>query len=132
MKDLDISVHGGNLREAFEKYKIPQNKIIDFSYNINPFGLNKKIINLIKKEMKTILYYPDIDCKKLKKSLSEYYNIDEKNILPGNGSIELIYQLANYLDVKKAIIIQPNFSEYQLSLRYKKIKIENIIGKEKK
>ncbi len=123
-----MSIHGGNIREASEKYNLPEKKIIDFSSNINPLGIHQLIKKTIKSNINLMSSYPDPEYKKLLDSLSDFYNINQKNILSGNGSSELIYLLASSLQLKKAIIIQPNFSEYELSLNKVNCKILNLIG----
>ena len=59
--------HGGNLREAIDKYNISGDKIIDFSSNINPLGIPDSIKELISKEIDEIYHYPDPEYKLLKK-----------------------------------------------------------------
>ena len=126
-----MSIHGGNIREASEILGLKEKEIIDFSSNINPLGIHKSIKNKIIANIDLIASYPDPHNKKLLKSLSDFYTIEQKNILPGNGSSELIYLLTYLLSPKKAMIIQPNFLEYQLALNNINCKILNIIGEDK-
>ncbi|MEG3070639.1 MAG: hypothetical protein RQM92_07310 [Candidatus Syntrophopropionicum ammoniitolerans] len=37
-----VHIHGGNITLAAKKYGLPQEKIIDFSANINPLGPRRK------------------------------------------------------------------------------------------
>ena len=124
-------MHGGNVFEAAKKFNIKLNNIIDFSANINPLGIHPVIKRAIKKNIDSIGYYPDNSYLELKQTFSKFYNLNEKNILPGNGSVELIYLLSMAMNFKKALIIEPNFSEYQRALENTKCNIEKIIGKEK-
>jgi|LGVF01.2.fsa_nt_gb threonine-phosphate decarboxylase len=105
--------HGGNLREAIDKYNISSDKIIDFSSNINPLGIPDSIKELINKEIDEIYHYPDPEYKLLKKELSKSLNVNIKNLLPGNGSNELIYLLVNTFAPKRALILVPAYSEYE-------------------
>lgn len=105
--------HGGNLRLAAEKYRVRRDRIIDFSSNINPFGLPKRVNEIISNLSKEIIYYPDTESKELKETLSEVLNISYKNILVGNGSIELIYLITSALKPGKVLIPVPTFSEYE-------------------
>lgn len=123
--------HGGNLRAASENFNIQQNKIIDFSSNINPLGYHPLIKKAIISNIKTIMSYPDPDYKKLLESISSFYNIDKKNLILGNGSTELIYLLSYTLKPVKAVIIQPSYIEYELSLNKINSKILNLVGKNK-
>jgi threonine-phosphate decarboxylase len=123
-------MHGGNVFEIAKKFNIKLNKIIDFSANINPLGIHPVIKRRIKKNIDAIVYYPDNSYFELKQTFSKFYNLNQKNILPGNGSVELIYLLSIAMKFRKALIIEPNFSEYQRALESTKCKIEKIIGKE--
>jgi len=123
---MQENIHGGNLQRIGDKYKIDKNKIIDFSSNINPLGMNSTIKKTVKESLKIIKSYPDPNNTVLTKALSDYYGIDKKNILPGNGSSQLIYLLPKILKIKKALIIRPNFAEYELSLNTLNIKIKDI------
>lgn len=107
-------VHGGNLREAIDKYNVSGSKIIDFSSNINPLGIPQDIKSLIKKEFDELVqHYPDPEYKLLTQTLSETLNVGTENLLPGNGSNELIYLLVNMLAPKKVLIPVPAYSEYE-------------------
>ena len=105
--------HGGNLREAQDKYGIYGKKIIDFSASINPLGLPTGVKRLIIKNINSILNYPDSYNRLLVSVLSEKHKISKENILIGNGSNELIYLLINSLLPKKVLIPSPSFSEYK-------------------
>lgn len=108
--------HGGNIREAIEKFNLPSKEIVDFSANINPLGPSPKVKAVIKNNLEQISHYPDPECKKLKKELSRYLAVDYKNVIVGNGSAELIYLAIRTLSPKIALIPIPNFSEYERTL----------------
>lgn len=112
-----MAVHGGNLREATERYRLKGKKIIDFSANINPLGFTQGAHKIILAKLKDVSDYPDPDCKVLKETLSKYLNIAQDNLLIGNGSMELIFLLALALRPKKALIPIPSFSEYESAVR---------------
>ena len=105
--------HGGNLRDAQNKYGIRRKKIIDFSANINPSGLPPGIKRLIFRKINNIINYPDQDNRLLTGALSDKYSINTDNIIIGNGSNELIYLLLNSLSPQKVIIPAPSYSEYE-------------------
>ncbi len=123
--------HGGNIREVTDKYKIPVNRIIDFSSNINPLGISPKIKNIITGNFSLLNHYPDPECRSARERLSKYWGIDKDNFLLGNGSNELIHLLPRALKSSRALICQPTFSEYELSLRLSGIKPSFILAQEK-
>lgn len=108
-----MSLHGGNIREATQKYKITRKNILDFSANINPLGFPPGLKRFIADNLDIIPYYPDPDCRTIKDSLSQYLQISEDNLLIGNGSIELIFLITQSLKPKKVLIPTPTFSEYE-------------------
>ena len=109
--------HGGNIAEFIERYHISQDKIIDFSANINPLGLSKKVKEVILKNVNTLVHYPEPTSSNLKKKLANFHNIKSENLLIGNGSVELIYLIPKALPPKSAIIPIPSFSEYEFAVK---------------
>jgi threonine-phosphate decarboxylase len=109
-------IHGGNINRASGKYGIPEDKIIDFSANINPLGPSPDIYKALANNLDSIVNYPDPDCTELKAVLAGYLGIDSDLLLMGNGAAELIYQLVRVTGRKKALIPVPTFSEYALSV----------------
>lgn len=108
-----MGLHGGNLKEAQERYLLKKEEIIDFSANINPLGFPKSVGKIISSYLDDIARYPDPDCRDLKKALAGCLNISADNLLIGNGSMDLIFSLAFALKPKRALIPIPAFSEYE-------------------
>lgn len=109
--------HGGDLDVIEQKYNIPKEKIIDFSGNINPLGISNKIENVIKNNINVITTYPDKNYNNLKKSIANYCDCSENNIIVGNGATEIISLFIKNLAPKNAIIISPSYSEYERELK---------------
>jgi threonine-phosphate decarboxylase len=91
---------------------------MDFSSNINPYGISKFVLREIKKNiLQTSHTYPDPKCTLLKKSISEYIHcdIDQNWITVGNGATEIIHNFVRSMCSKKSIIPSPTFCEYELA-----------------
>ena len=106
-----ISGHGGNiLRYGYKS------GIIDFSANINPIGLSKKAVKILK-DLGRLKYftenYPEILPESFIQALSDYHGIDKKYIFPGAGASDLIFNIVNILNPNNIIIVEPSFSEYE-------------------
>jgi len=112
-----MGMHGGNLKEAQERYRLKKEEIIDFSANINPLGFPGSTGKIISSHLDDIAHYPDPDCKDLKEALTRRLNTNADNLLIGNGSMELIFLLALALKPKKALIPSPAFTEYERGVR---------------
>lgn len=103
-------IHGGNIR-------LYRKKVIDFSANINPRGLPFRAKEVLLKNLNTLVHYPEPESCELKKALATFHNINQNNILVGNGSIELIHLIPRALKAKNVLIITPTFSEYEFAVR---------------
>jgi len=110
-----IRKHGGNINEASEKYNIPEDSILDFSANINPFGPPPQVYEAIKNNIKKITQYPDSRNLELKKSLANHLNITKNNLMMGNGASELIFLIVNNLRPGNVWLPVPTFAEYQIA-----------------
>lgn len=104
------NVHGGDIKS----YKLD---IIDFSANINPFGLSPKTKEAIIKNITKVIHYPEPGSRSLKKAIGVFHGINEANLAVGNGSIELIHLIPRALKAKKVLVITPAFSEYEFASR---------------
>jgi threonine-phosphate decarboxylase len=107
-----IPEHGGNLFQAAKNYGFLPRELIDFSANINPLGPSIKVIKAITDNLWQISHYPDPDCTILRQALSLHLNVSPDNLLVGNGTSELIYLLAETLNIRHALVLPPAFSEY--------------------
>lgn len=70
----------------------PQNKdLIKLNTNENPYGPSPKVLEAITgKEIDKLMLYPDPEAKQLVQAISDYYQIDEKQVITGNGSDEIL------------------------------------------
>lgn len=112
-----LSGHGGNLKEIIDKYKIREDRLIDFSSNINPLGITPGINRVISRGVNLLKRYPDPQCSLARQALAEYWAADEENFLLGNGSNELIHLLPRALVCQRVLTCQPDFSEYESSVK---------------
>lgn len=100
--------HGGDLISYADYY---QGELIDFSSNINPLGppegLKRELIN----SFNTLISYPDIQYRYLRKAISEYLKCNIENVIVGNGAVEIINNIIHLF--KRVIVFIPSFSEYE-------------------
>jgi threonine-phosphate decarboxylase len=108
--------HGGDIWGFSRKYNIPLEEVLEFSGPINFLGPSPKAVEAVKQNAKLIQFYPDPNPVELKAEIAKYvgHDVDEENVILGNGSIELIYMIAEVLPRGfKALIPVPSFSEYE-------------------
>jgi len=89
---------------------------LDFSSNINPFGVPESVKDAVKNSVSGIHHYPDPYCRQLVRAISGHEGLPEKYIICGNGGAELIYSYCTALSPGKALEPAPTFSEYALGL----------------
>lgn len=99
------SIHGGD---------IYRNQInIDFSVNINPFGLPDTVRTALKEAVELTVNYPDIHAKALTDALAAWTGIPTELLVCGNGASELFTALCHALRPKTTLIPVPSFSGYE-------------------
>lgn len=125
-------IHGGNIDELSRKYNLDKEKLIDFSANINPLGVNEKVKKAIIDALDKVEKYPDITYHNLKSTISAFEDIQYNNLVLGNGAAEVIFNLVRAVNPKKVLIPVPTFSEYEeaslsvnSSIEYYYLKEEN-------
>ena len=102
--------HGGDI------YKYDNKEMIDFSSNVNPKGLPLSVKNAIIDNIDEYSKYPDPNCRELKIALEEYHNIPKSYVVCGNGAADIIFRVVLAKKPKKALIVVPTFSEYEIAL----------------
>lgn len=102
----------------------PSPEILDFSSNINPLGPPAIVKKTIKKQLKTISYYPDSDSVQMRKNLQWYTNVPYSQIVPGNGATEIIYNFCSaFLLGAPVLISDPTFGEYEAAAKLSGAKV---------
>lgn len=103
--------HGGRVREASACLG---SEPLDFSANINPLG-SPPLKDVLKEEMEKLGQYPDNRYTEFREAAAAFVGVDARNIVPGNGSSEIIRLFAETAleDEDLAIIPFPTFGEYE-------------------
>lgn len=123
MGKLKIPTHGGDI------YR--NEKVIDFSANINFRGMPKSVQEAAMQAVALCGNYPDIQCEKLREAIAQREEIHSDTIICGNGAADLIFSLALARKPKKALLAVPTFSEYEQALDSVECKCEKYYLKEK-
>jgi len=106
-------VHGGNVYEVAERMGISPEAVLDFSASINPLGPPPHLLDQFNKYFNRLQHYPDIHNRSLIAAIAGFHGKSTQQIVAGNGSTELIHALPRALQVRRALIVLPTFSEYQ-------------------
>ena len=123
--------HGGKIRNIASRMGAGD-EILDFSANINPLG-SPPLEEVILREMRWIGHYPDNEYEDFKEAAAAFTGVNPENIVPGNGSSEIIRLFAEMVveDGDLVVIPIPTFGEYETQSRLfgAGIKYVNQLGK---
>jgi histidinol-phosphate aminotransferase len=88
---------------------------IDFSSNVNPYGPSPRVWEALRNV--PIGRHPDPRATPLRNALAERQGVSARQLIVGNGSIDLIYHLAvAYVRADdRVLIVAPTFGEYAAS-----------------
>lgn len=120
-------IHGGD---------IYRNQVrLDFSINVNPFGLPQGVKTALLEAVEACSEYPDIRQEALKTAVSDMLGIQKEHILFGNGASELFMAVVHALKPKRTVIPIPSFYGYEYAAKacdsaisYYAMKKENAYG----
>lgn len=107
--------HGGDLDALAAEAKLPERDILDFSVNLRPDGPPEFITGALWRAMDDAAPYPSPDMAGLREKAASRYGLPPECFVFGNGANELIHALPRALELKRAVIPEPAFSEYRLA-----------------
>ena len=108
-------LHGGNIYKIFRERDIKE--IMDYSSNINPYGIPESLEKAITQNLNILERYPDPDYIQLRNKIALKDKVDISNVILGNGATEIIFLYMKTIKPKKIIIVSPTFAEYERGLR---------------
>jgi threonine-phosphate decarboxylase len=112
-------LHGGQLRQIAERFRIPISELLDFSANINPSGPPPSVVSALRAsldDLSTLAEYPDLEQTDLRQSLARYAATDEKNVVVANGFVPLLEATLRTLKIRTCLLPVPAFVEYRKTL----------------
>jgi L-threonine-O-3-phosphate decarboxylase len=112
-----VVAHGGPDHAELARLGVRPDELLDFSVNTNPLGaspLALQAINTVDPSR-----YPDSQALRLRTSLAAFHGVGPEQVVAGNGSVELIWRLAEvFLDRgDSGLIVGPTFGEYEAAIR---------------
>lgn len=110
-----MDFHGGNIYKVFREKNIKG--IMDYSSNINPYGIPESLKKRITENLEILERYPDPDYVELREKLAHLNKIDMSDIVLGNGATEIIFLFMKVINPKKILIVSPTFGEYERAVK---------------
>lgn len=104
---------------------------LDFSVNVNPFGIPKKVLEALHAGVEECTQYPDPFCRELKQKIAAFYGVDEGQIVVGNGASELFPAILRAVMPKRVVLTKPSFSGYEKACKAEGMAVKNILLEKK-
>ena len=114
-KETEMDFHGGNIYKVFREKNIKE--ILDYSSNINPYGIPESLKKRITENLEVLERYPDPDYVELRQKLANLNKVNLSDIILGNGATEIIFLFMKVINPKKILIVSPTFGEYERALK---------------
>ena len=114
-KEMKMDFHGGNIYKVFREKNIKG--IMDYSSNINPYGIPESLKKRITENLEILERYPDPDYVELREKLAHLNKVDMSDIVLGNGATEIIFLFMKVINPKKILIVSPTFGEYERAVK---------------
>jgi threonine-phosphate decarboxylase len=126
--------HGAHYAEAAQALSIRPDGFLDFSANVNPLGAPETALAAGAEA----LYgeagrYPDLHYTELCVALAGYLGVSIDSVLPTNGGAEALFLAARTAAEesarKKAVVLEPTFSEYAAAARAAGFEVERVVAR---
>jgi len=104
--------HGGNLFEVARERGWDWRDVVDFSASINPLGPSPAVFDALRAALDRVQHYPERDGVMLRRALARVWDVDQSQILLGNGATELLHWLARVSADPAVTLAVPVFSEF--------------------
>ena len=126
-----MDFHGGNIYKIFREKNIKE--ILDYSSNINPYGIPESLKKRITENLEILERYPDPDYIEFRQKLAHLNKVDVSNIILGNGATEIIFLFMKVINPKKILIAAPTFGEYERAVKAtERVEDSSILGNSNK
>ncbi len=104
-KHIEKSAHGGD---------VYRNEVdLDFSVNINPFGIPAGVKRALIEAIEVCTQYPDTHVEVLRTAMAKKEAVPSDCLLFGNGASELFVAIIHAKKPKTVLVPVPSFSGYQ-------------------
>ncbi|MCD5401410.1 aminotransferase class I/II-fold pyridoxal phosphate-dependent enzyme, partial [candidate division NPL-UPA2 bacterium] len=95
---------------------------VKLASNENPLGPSPRAVEAMEQALKEVNLYPDGNGYYLKRALAAHLGVEERNLILGNGSDEIIRMIAETFlnEGEEAIMGEPAFLIYRLAVKITK------------
>ncbi len=104
--------HGGDVFAIARAHGWDWREVLDFSASINPLGPAPGVGPAICQALDRIAHYPEREPVELRRTLAAAWELDDDQVLLGNGATELIFFVARLFAGVPCTLALPVFSEF--------------------
>ncbi|MDJ0887772.1 MAG: pyridoxal phosphate-dependent class II aminotransferase [Desulfobacterales bacterium] len=112
-----ISGHGGDIYGLAQQLGCDPSEIEDMSSNVNPLGPPPELMRHLEDHLDRIQVLPEADAGGMQREFASSCGIDPDQVLAGNGTTQIIYDLPRALGLRDALIVGPTYADYEDSCR---------------
>ena len=125
---MSYPAHGANAEALYNSLHIEMpGNIIDLSENVNAFGQPGEVKEVWPTLLSSLGKYPNEQVEPFRSKIAAYHQVAPNYIGVGNGAAECLMVLAGHFQHKKAIVIEPSFSEYKRTLQQKGVSVHSLL-----
>lgn len=108
-----LASHGGNPWVLLEPSAGDPSGILDFSVDVNPLGPPPALGRLLAEAAPRAAWYPEPTYRELREAAARAEGVSPENVLPGNGTADLIHLLSRWKAGGRTGVFVPTFTEYE-------------------
>ena len=109
--------HGGNTRLIAAAAGLPEEGILDYSANINPYGPPEWLTDAITEGTERISVYPDPEATEARRAAAAKFSSQPERFLFADGADSLLFALPRALAVEACVLPSPTYSGYARAAR---------------
>lgn len=107
------AVHGGNPWSLLASSSADASAILDFSADLNPLGPPPSMRALLREAVSRVGWYPEPSYREFREEVARAEGVEPDQILPGNGTADLIHLISRWRAGGKVLVATPTFTEYE-------------------
>ena len=111
-------IHGGDALAFAREKKIDVGEVLDFSANINPYGIHPTIVRALQEEITHLVHYPDVRYQRLREDIAKKVKVQPQEVFLANGAAAMLYHCMQAMGRPvHALLPVPSFLEYERAVQ---------------
>lgn len=105
-------LHGGRVHETARRLGLPEDRLLDFSANLNPLGPPEGVLRIFREARPELLAaYPDTEAPALRTKLCARHDATDAQLVLGHGGAALLMLALRALAPRRVLVPLPCFRE---------------------